>query len=254
MAITVGVQAIIGAFAGILVNGINNLAVGKRFFQGAAGAALFGAVALPLAEAFPILGLVLAGAGIYGAGTTAWQVYSNPNSTGTQKVAAAFLVALSVFGAYRGVSNASENGLWVNARYLESGGIFGSNKANAMGTALNEINGRTAEFGNVLTTEMPNQTGRITMAVGVAEDEAGAQHFLIGTSEPNGYIRGPMRSLIRPGDTVVNGTGHAEADIVNYSNLQGWRLIGVGATRPICGPCAQEISNAGATAVTPLKQ
>jgi filamentous hemagglutinin len=52
---------------------------------------------------------------------------------------------------------------------------------------------------------------------------------------------------------VVKGTGHAEADIVAYAKSQGWTLIGVGATRPICDSCAEEIAGAGATAVTSLK-
>jgi filamentous hemagglutinin len=91
------------------------------------------------------------------------------------------------------------------------------------------------------------------MAVGTAIDEAGRLRTLIATSELRGYIRGPLRALIQPDDVIVPGTGHAEADIVAFCRVNGWRLIGVGATRPICTGCAAEIAGAGAQAETPLK-
>jgi filamentous hemagglutinin len=99
---------------------------------------------------------------------------------------------------------------------------------------------------------MPRQQQNgITTAVGIAEDADINLRTLIGTSEPRGYIRGPMRGLIQPGDIVVKGTGRAEADVVSYALAQGWNLIGVGATRDICPACAAEIAAAGADAATP---
>ena len=95
--------------------------------------------------------------------------------------------------------------------------------------------------------------GRITMAVGVAEDASGNRVNLIGTSEPRGYIRPGVRELIRPDDIIVEGTGHAEADIVAHANANNLNLLCIGATRPVCTGCAQEIAAAGATAATPLK-
>jgi filamentous hemagglutinin len=118
---------------------------------------------------------------------------------------------------------------------------------------LNEILGRVAEFKDVLDTLPRQQKNGITMGVGIAEDAGGVRQTLIATSEPRGYIRGPMRGLIRATDIVVKGAGDAEADIVAYANAQGWTLIAVGATRPICPACAAAIAAAGATAVTPLK-
>lgn len=76
---------------------------------------------------------------------------------------------------------------------------------------------------------------------------------MIGTSEPRGYIKGPLRGLIRSDDIIVRGSGHAEADVVQYSNAQGWNLIGVGATRDICPACAADIAATGADAATPLQ-
>ena len=84
-----------------------------------------------------------------------------------------------------------------------------------------------------------------------SEDAAGNLRTLIGTSELRGYIRAPMRGLIQPGDTVVRGTGHAEADIVSYAIAQGLKLIGIGATRDICPACAADIAAAGADVATP---
>lgn len=96
------------------------------------------------------------------------------------------------------------------------------------------------------------QKGRITMGVGVAKDANGAQKILIGTSEPRGYLRPGV--TLNSGETLVSGTGHAEADIVNYANQNGLNLLEIGATRPICPACAEAINNSGAQAVTPLKR
>jgi RHS repeat-associated protein len=95
------------------------------------------------------------------------------------------------------------------------------------------------------------QAGRITMGVGLAEDATGAQRVLIGTSEPGGYLRPGV--TLAEGETMAPGTGHAEEDIVNLAQQNGLRLLEVGATRPICPPCAKLIEQAGATPVTPLK-
>jgi len=95
------------------------------------------------------------------------------------------------------------------------------------------------------------QQGRITMAVGLAEDATGAKRVLIATSEPRGYLRPGV--VLREGEVLVKGTGHAEADIAEYARQNGMRLLEVGATRPICSGCASAISRAGAVPVTPLK-
>jgi filamentous hemagglutinin len=89
------------------------------------------------------------------------------------------------------------------------------------------------------------------MGVGLAEDAAGAQRMVIGTSEPGGYLRPGV--TLAPGETMAPGTGHAEANIVNYAMQNGLRLLEIGATRPICSICAALIEQAGATPVTPLK-
>jgi hypothetical protein len=95
------------------------------------------------------------------------------------------------------------------------------------------------------------QQGRITMAVGLAEDANGAQRVLIGTSEPIGYLRPGV--TLNPGEILAPGYGHAEADIVNFALQSGLNLLEVGATRPICLVCASLIEGAGAKRVTSLK-
>ena len=89
------------------------------------------------------------------------------------------------------------------------------------------------------------------MAVGLAQDAEGSPRVLIGTSEPRGYLR-PGVSLA-PGETMVSGLGHAEADVVKYAEQNGLKLKEVGAIRPICPQCADAIEASGAAAVTPLK-
>jgi RHS repeat-associated protein len=111
--------------------------------------------------------------------------------------------------------------------------------------------GTAARVGALREAIPADSRGRITMGVGVAEDASGARHVLVGTSEPRGYLRPGV--TLAPGETIAPGLGHAEADIVNYAQQNGLRLLEVGATRPICPACAAAIEGAGARAVTPLK-
>jgi filamentous hemagglutinin len=89
------------------------------------------------------------------------------------------------------------------------------------------------------------------MAVGVVEDSNGVRSVLIGTSEPGGYLRPGV--TLAPGETMVSGTGHAEADIINYANANGLKVIDIGATRPVCPGCQDLINPTGANISTPLK-
>jgi len=107
---------------------------------------------------------------------------------------------------------------------------------------------RAAELRVALPTA---QQGRVTMGVGLAEDATGGQRVLVGTSEPRGYLRPGV--LLNPGETLAPGFGHAEANVVNFAQQNGLRLLEVGATRPICSSCAALIEGAGARPVTPVK-
>jgi filamentous hemagglutinin len=89
------------------------------------------------------------------------------------------------------------------------------------------------------------------MAVAVVEDSNGVRSVLVGTSEPAGYLRPGV--TLAPGETMVAGTGHAEADIINYANANGLKVIDIGATRPICPACQGVINPTGANISTPLK-
>ncbi|MCP3939447.1 MAG: hypothetical protein GY708_29220, partial [Actinomycetia bacterium] len=245
LAISLAIYGVVGAAVSVAVNGIANKITGRRFLDGWKGAAAFGAAALPLSIAFPIVGLVLAGLGIAGAGNLAWRVFTSPTSTTAQKGGAIFLVGLSLFGAYRASGIAAEGGLWINVAFLRSGLM-----SHGLATAAR----RAGEFKQVMKTLPGKQRGKVTMGVGVALDSFGRLRTLIGTSEPRGYIRGPLRHLIQSKDVVVRGgKTHAEADIVAYSKANGWTLIAVGATNKICPPCAAAIAEAGANAATPLK-
>jgi uncharacterized delta-60 repeat protein len=242
--------ALTGALLGVSINGVNNFALGHPFFEGWKGAALFGAAALPLSVAFPVFGMVLAGMGVYGSTSTAYKVFTNPNSTASQKGAAIFLVGLSLFGFYK---SGQSVGLWANPAYLESGGIAGSGATTAMTRAIEVASDSAVELKEALAGTP--QEGRVTMAVGVAEDAGGNQMILIGTSEPSGYIRPQVRPVLYrlSPNVVIKGGGHAESDVVAYCKARGWKLISIGATRPICDECAQEIAGTGATAATPVK-
>ncbi len=95
--------------------------------------------------------------------------------------------------------------------------------------------------------------GRVTMGVGKGIDETGTVRTVIGTSEPNGYLRPAVRAAVTEDEEVAGGLGHAEDDIVSYMSGNGIEPITVGAGRPICPSCAQTIEGAGASPATPLK-
>jgi hypothetical protein len=111
------------------------------------------------------------------------------------------------------------------------------------------VAGRVAELQEAIPAA---QQGRITMAVGLAEDASGSRFVLIGSSERMGYLRRSVLPL-NPGEIRIQGIGHAEADIVNFVRQNGLNLLEIGATRPICRSCASLIDEVGATPVTRLK-
>jgi filamentous hemagglutinin len=78
------------------------------------------------------------------------------------------------------------------------------------------------------------------MGVGVGTNADGNETVLIGTSELRGYLRPGV--TLEPGETMVSGTGHAEADIINYAKNNGISLPSIGATRPVCPACQLVIS------------
>jgi filamentous hemagglutinin len=89
---------------------------------------------------------------------------------------------------------------------------------------------------NELRSAIPTaQQGRITMAVAVVEDSQGVPSVVVATSEPRGYLRPGV--TLKPGEAMVAGTGHAEANIIAHARLFNLRVIDIGATRPICMAC-----------------
>jgi filamentous hemagglutinin len=81
------------------------------------------------------------------------------------------------------------------------------------------------------------------MAVAVVEDDNARRIVLVAISEPRGYLRPGV--IMAEDEVLVPGLGHAEQDIVDHVAANGWRLIDIGATRPICPRCADAIRAAG---------
>jgi filamentous hemagglutinin len=111
------------------------------------------------------------------------------------------------------------------------------------------IRNRVAQLASAIPAR---SRGRITMAVGVAEDGAGTRAVLVATSEPRRYLRPGV--TIEGDEVLVPGSGHAEQNIVDYVTARGWTLIGVGATRPICPRCASAIRVAGGIVETTIRR
>jgi hypothetical protein len=119
-------------------------------------------------------------------------------------------------------------------------------------TAQTDTEAYAAQRASVLQSQLPTGSqGRVTMASGVLEDPQGNYVPVIATSEPGGYLRPGV--TVDPGEVVISGTGHAEQTIVNWANANGYRVVAVGAGRPICPSCAAAIQGSGASTATPLK-
>lgn len=91
------------------------------------------------------------------------------------------------------------------------------------------------------------------MGAAVLEDAQGNRRVVIGTSEPNGYLRSGVKSALQPGEIVIPGYGHAEADIVAWAAPNNYKVIAVAAGRPICENCVQSIERAGGIVASPKK-
>jgi hypothetical protein len=78
---------------------------------------------------------------------------------------------------------------------------------------IGSVGERAAELQGVLPA---GSQGRVTMGVGEGVDASGATRRVVGTSEPNGYLRPGVRDAIASGEEVASGAGHAEANILDY--------------------------------------
>jgi hypothetical protein len=64
----------------------------------------------------PVAGVGLAGLGLIGSGIIVYNVNTNPNATGGQKVASYALLAASALGGYFAVQNYNEVPTWINPK------------------------------------------------------------------------------------------------------------------------------------------
>ena len=136
---------------------------------------------------------------------------------------------------------------WVQTEF----NFAGSSAQNAT-MSLSEAQAYAGSRAAQLQSEIPaNSQGYVTMGVGVLEDANGNQIIAVSTSEARGYLRPGV--TLNPGEVLVPGTGHAEADIVNWAAQNGYTVRTVGAGRPICPSCASAISGANGVPATSLK-
>lgn len=123
---------------------------------------------------------------------------------------------------------------------VEIGGVYGK-PSEVVQNRVSELQAQIPE----------NSRGRITMGVAIVEDANGVRSVVISTSEPRGYLRPGVTA--KPGEKVIAGTGHAEADIIKYASENGLKVVDIGATRPVCPTCQSSIEPTGANVSTPLK-
>ncbi|XXY14092.1 RHS repeat-associated core domain-containing protein [Sorangium sp. So ce216] len=220
-----------------------------------------GELALGLAQSLVLNAMTLGGYGTYELGRAMWDGYSEAGVLGAlnavnplyQIARTGADTALAIDrGDHRAAGAAGVKTILLGAATVYGAGrglgAFAEESAAAAGVTGSGVVTRIGELRNAVPAA---QQGRVTVAVGLAKDANGAQRVLVGTSEPRGYLRPGV--TLAPGEILAPGLGHAEADIVNFAQRHGLRLLEVGATRPICPSCAALIEGAGAQPVTPLK-
>ena len=219
-----------------------------------------------------------AAAGGIGGGVSSWLGGANPAATGFQRITASGASSTASGAIADGFGVAMNGGSAIDIldaivnperRYKN---LLAGTAGGAADVALSSRNGtpqtqhrpgtrtRATEAGESwaatrageLQAQLPaGSQGRVTMGAGVLEDASGNQIRVISTSEPNGYLRPGVTA--QPGEIVISGTGHAEADIVAYAEANGYKVVTIGASRPVCATCATTITGSGGTAATPLK-
>lgn len=98
------------------------------------------------------------------------------------------------------------------------------------------------------------QRGRITLAVGATlEEQSNNRYYILGTSEPNGYLRPGIKPKLYEIVVCCKTKADAEITVIAFVLQEQWILITIGATRPICNDCRDAIDEVGAQAVTPLR-
>ncbi|MGV8973118.1 MAG: RHS repeat domain-containing protein [Rhodoglobus sp.] len=133
-----------------------------------------------------------------------------------------------------------------------TGQLSQSEIAAAAGATSAAARGSVASRASELQAALPaGSQGRVTMGVGVGKDASGSLRTVVGTSEPNGYLRPGV--TLNPGEELATGAGHAEAGILDYMSTNGIRAQTVGAGRPICPACASLLDRAGVIPATALK-
>jgi len=115
-------------------------------------------------------------------------------------------------------------------------------KADDVADAASFADARSIELQSALPS---GSQGRVTLSAGIVEDAARNRITVIATSEPAGYLRPGVRDMLKPGEVVIGGTGHAEADIVAWASANGYRVVAVGSGRPHCAACVEAITGAG---------
>jgi RHS repeat-associated protein len=95
------------------------------------------------------------------------------------------------------------------------------------------------------------QTKRTT-AVAHTINGSGNTVYVVGSS--SNALTPAQRAVLKPGEVAATGSGHAERTVINHAKRSNQRVTSVGASRPICPTCEDEIRRAGGTPGSPTRQ
>lgn len=102
---------------------------------------------------------------------------------------------------------------------------------------------RAREIANVMPE--PTQSS-VTISVGDARNpETGDIYRLFSSSESTNRVSVESIYDYEYEVSRQSGAGHAEDNIMQFVNENGWELLEAGASRPICLVCEQAITGAG---------
>jgi hypothetical protein len=87
----------------------------------------------------------------------------------------------------------------------------------------------------------------LTTAIADVISPDGTHERLVGSSRRT--LNAAQRAALKPGETPVAGSGHAEITVLNAARLRGQMVKSIASSRPACARCRKAIEAAGARVV-----
>jgi hypothetical protein len=111
-----------------------------------------------------------------------------------------------------------------------------------------DLDAAAKDLHGLLGSRTQNET---TTAILAAVDSKGTWQTIVASSDP--IVPLAIRRAMQPGWVAAKGPGHAEVTAIMEALGREWTPLTVGASRPICFDCANQIFKYGVSPVSPVR-